>query len=183
VIYTKLPTTTQILKPWMNLDWFKPEHAERGSAVHRAISTRLKGAWNPPVKAEYQGYVDSAFRWIDAMVDEIILIETRLVDESLKYCGKPDLIPKLKGDDCFSMVDWKTAVAKDQFRVWPPQIASYRNLAKVDRGFETGRGMSVRLREDGKMPLVDEYTDTYEADFRAFECALYCHYYFPKKEQ
>lgn len=176
--YKKFPSVTTVLKPWIDVKWMKEEHRERGSAVHRAISTHLKGLWSPPLPVEYQGYLDSAKRWLDAMVDEIVMVEERLIDQQKKYHGKPDLLAKLKGDDSgiITLVDWKTAVAIH--KTCPIQIAAYRNLAKADmKGTETHRGMSNRLKKDGKMPLVDEYKN-YALDFNIFLSALNTYNYF-----
>ena len=166
---TGLPSSTEILRPWVPTEWFKPEHSERGAIVHNAIHCDLLGLWAMPLEPEYRGYFDSYKRWADLMIDEVVFVEERLVDFGNGYCGQPDSCLKLKGDTGNSLPDWKTAIATS--KTWPLQIASYRHLAIIDKGIKTDRGMSVRLNKDGKMPLVDEYME-YENDLNKFFAAL-----------
>ena len=155
---TGYPSTTQVIRPYINTDWFTEEDQERGNAVHRAMKCHALGLWTPPLRADWQPYFDSGRRWFDSMVVEIILVEERLVDEMRAYCGQPDLIAVLKGDEMYrkkTLVDYKTSQAKSKW--WPLQISSYRRLAEVDRGLICSRGMSVRLMKDGSAVKIDEY--------------------------
>jgi len=174
---TGFPSSTQILSPFIDTSYFLPEHAERGTAVHDALSAYLSGVWVVPVKQEWQGYVDSGMKWIDAMVDKVTLVEKRLIDSELGYCGKPDLICSLKNDARQILIDWKTAIAKGL--VWSAQIASYRQLAEVDMGIQTHRGASIRLKPDGTAALFEEYINS-AMDWSAFLCALNAYKFFMK---
>lgn len=152
---TPYPSVTQIIGPYIDKIWFKPEDSARGTAVHGAMKSYALGAWAAPLKPDHRGYFDSGRRWFDLMVESVKLVEVRMVDAALGYCGQPDLICRLRGDDAYALVDWKTGVAKANWH--PLQVTAYRMLASVDKGINTGRGMVVRLMADGSMAQMDEY--------------------------
>lgn len=160
---TGLPSVTEIIRPYIDTEWFTPEHTERGSAVHAAAAAHIQGLYVIPIKAEWQGYFDSFRRWVDMVRPEPVLIEERLVDRTLGDCGKPDLIAKLPGQELPDLIDWKTSQAEAPW--WRLQACRYRELAWVDRGITTGRGYSVRLKKDGSGALLPKRdypaTDTY----------------------
>lgn len=167
---TGLPSSTQILSPFINKDYFLPEHRERGSKVHASLSTSLQGLFMVG-HPQYQGYIESGLRWIESMVQEVVLVEERLVDKAMGFCGQPDLIAILKGEDQNSLVDWKTSVAPS--KVWAAQIASYRLLASTDKGIQTHRGLTVLLDASGGMARAKEYTE-FDRDLNVFISALNC---------
>jgi len=155
---TGYPSTTQVIRPFINTEFFDDEDLERGSAVHEAMALHALGLWTPPMRPDWQPYFDSGRAWFDKMVVDVVLVEERLVDEERGYCGQPDLIAVLKGDEMYkrkTLVDYKTSQAKDKW--WPLQISSYRRLAEADRGLVCSRGMSVRFMKDGSTAKVDEY--------------------------
>lgn len=160
------PSVTQIIRPHIDTEWFKPEHAARGTAVHAAASAHLLNVWSPPLPPEYQGYFDSFRRWSDIMIDKILLVETRLYDHKLGFSGKPDLIAILKGDEHPAMADWKTSQAVAKW--WPLQDAGYRHLAAKDRGIVCHRGLTVRLKADGSGCLVTEHPRDYRPALNIF---------------
>lgn len=173
---TGYPSVTEVLMPWIDAEWFLPIHAERGSAVHAALSAHLRGIWSRPLPPEWQGYYDSGRRWIDQMVDRAFLVEERLIDPVLGFCGKPDLVAVLKGDAGASLADWKTSQATARW--WRLQSAAYRHLAKSDRGIQTHRGLCVRLKRDGSGGLVDDYGNGYQMDLNVFLGGLATHRFF-----
>jgi hypothetical protein len=154
---TGYPSTTNVIKPWVNTEWFTEEDRERGSAVHTAMKAHALGLWHPPLRKDWQPYFDSGRLWFDKVVKEVVLVEERLIDESRGYCGQPDLIAVLHADKYPSLIDYKTSQAKGKW--WPLQIASYRRLAAVDRGIECKRGIGVRLRKDGSIAKATEYKE------------------------
>lgn len=172
------PSVTEVLKPYIDTQWFTEESRDRGTAVHNAITAHLKGLWSKPLSADFQGYFESGLQWIDKMVDRVILVESRLQDTDLSLCGKPDLICTIKGSKKVVLVDWKTAILKSV--TWKAQIAAYRHLALIDKGIETHRGLSIRLKANGKMPLVSEYTN-FQRDFNNFKSALNAYNAFVKE--
>lgn len=103
------------------------------------------------------------------MIDKVIMVEERLISKASGFCGKPDLVCVLKGDEKLTLVDWKTSVAPS--KTWPLQVAAYRHLANYDKKIVTYRGLCVRLNKDGKMPKPDEYME-YENDLNKFKAAL-----------
>ena len=152
---TGLPSVTQVIRPYIDTDWFLPEHAARGTAVHGAMKAYLLGAWSPPLKAEYQPYFASGKRWVDLMVDKVIAVEKRMIHSAMGYCGKPDLVCTLKGETVSSIIDFKTSQAKANWH--PLQIAAYQELSEYDSHIATHRGMTVRLLVDGSMAQADEH--------------------------
>jgi hypothetical protein len=164
---TGLPSVSDVLAPYIDKRWFTDESRTRGDIVHAATASYLLGLYSPAVPPEYQGYVTSIKRWIDDMVVEVILVEERLIDKRLGYCGKPDAIVRLKGDHGLSLPDWKTG--QSQLKIWRYASAAYRHLAKVDRGIDTLRGFPVRPKKDGSGVLpVDDYARDIRADFNIF---------------
>jgi hypothetical protein len=171
---TGFPSVTEILSPWIDKSWFTEEHAERGSMAHAAVAAEILGLYYPPIRQDWKGYVTSALRWIDDMVQDALLVEERLVDPHRRFCGKPDLLARLK-DNTLCLVDFKTS--KVAYNWWPIQVAAYRALASI-HGHHTTRGLCLRLREDGGPALVTEYTSSHNRNLNVFHSALNTHHYF-----
>lgn len=174
---TGYPSVTEILKPYIDDEWFLPEHAERGTAVHAACEAHIKGLYVIPLRIDWQPYFDSFRRWFDAVVDRVVLSEERLVDHRRGYCGKPDAALVLKGDNETSLWDWKTSQAHQTW--WPLQGAGYRNLLQ-ENGIQVSRGGSVRLKKDGSGCLIDMWPDNPTKHFNIFTGLLNAHNYFKK---
>jgi len=157
---TGLPSTTQVLSPWIDTRWFTAESRERGSAVHQALAEYLGGkpVFLIALPPEWRGYFDSGRRWIDKHVTEVLLIETRISDTQWRFCGQPDLICKT-ADGYTALIDWKTGPPAAWHRL---QIAGYRHLAKPTH--PTQRGMTIHLDATGGAPRVEEHAHNYEAD-------------------
>lgn len=151
---TGLPSVTEILKPYIDTRWFTQEHADRGTLIHDYCHRYIKGDWYlPPLPVEYQGYFNSFTKWADSTVEAVILSETRLVNRALGYCGQPDFIGRIKGCCGLVLLDWKTS---QSYQSWfALQGEAYRELARTDRGIETVKSGSVRLKADGSGCLVD----------------------------
>ena len=175
----KLPSVTQIIKPYVDTDWFLPEHAERGTAVHAASLSYVQGLWVPPLLPAHQPYYDSFQRWADMAIDKVILVEERLVDPKLGFTGRPDLICIIKGDSLPSLPDIKTGQAYQIY--WRLQAAAYRHLAVTAKGIHTHRAFSVRTKADGSGCLTrPEYPKDYRGDFNIFLGLLNAFRYFSK---
>lgn len=153
---TGLPSSTTVLSCFIDTSMFTDEHRDRGNAVHAIMKSYLLGLWSPPIKSEWQGYVDSGKLWIDENVDKVIIVEKRFSDRVYGYTGQPDLIATLKNKDNAGVIDWKTAVASSI--TWKGQIAGYARLCHVGGGIKTDWGCSVRLRRDGRVGLADFMT-------------------------
>lgn len=164
---TGLPSVSDILRPYINSQWFTDESRLRGDYVHAYAASYLTGLFCPTAPEEYQGYCESIRKWIDDNVIEVVLVEERLIDSRLKYTGKPDAILRLKGDSGLSLPDWKTG--QSQLKVWRYANAAYRRLAQVDRGINVLRGFAVRPKPDGSGILpIEDYGPTYARDFNIF---------------
>lgn len=176
--YPNYPSVTQVLAPYAGFDRVRPDVLEaacaRGTDTHTPCLAIASGVPFVFVKPELQGYVDSFRRWRDSMVDEVIAVEPALVHTSYLYTGMPDLIVRLKNETEQSVWDLKTSKSKG--RVWCGQLAAYKELA-IHSGYGAHRVCSLRLREDGSMPIADEYTYS-DRDFAAFLSALNAWRYF-----
>lgn len=175
---SQLPSVTRILSPWADFsrvpDDVLAHAAERGTLVHRACACHLTGVWSPPVTPEIAGYVLSFEQWAPVVAD-VTLVEDALVDEGAGYQGHPDLICRLQGDDCLTLVDFKTPLSRA--KAWRPQLAAYQALAQK-RGLDVRRLMSVRLKKNAGRPIVNESTATAAHDLAVFRNALACWKYF-----
>lgn len=172
---TGYPSVTQIISPYIDTEWFKPEHSERGIAVHNACEAYLKGVFIMPLKPEHQLYFDSFCKWADKAIDTVISTEERIVDPDRGYCGKYDAILKIKGDDQNSLWDWKTSQSKQSW--WRLQASAYKNLINNTCSKEIKRGGSIRLKNDGSGCLVDTWYDL-KLEFNIFIGLLNAHNFF-----
>lgn len=171
---TGYPSVTQILRPFINSDWFLPEHAERGSAVHSAAAAHLKGAYVPPLAPDHQPYFDSFRKWAEVSIDTVILVEERIIDPGLGFCGQPDLVCVMRGDTGNTLADFKTSQAVQKW--WRLQSSAYSHLCVEAKDMVIHRRISVRLKNDGSGCLIDEYSGL--TDWNVFRSALNCFYYF-----
>jgi len=176
---TGVPSVTDILKPYIDSRFFTDESRDRGEAVHAAIAAHLEGLWVKPLQPDWQLYVESFKRWADLVINEVILVEKRLIDPELGFCGQPDAILKLKGNDFLTLADWKTSQAFQDW--WILQGVGYRHLAKKDGGIETGQQLSVILKKNGSGCKVKQY-DNFNYYFNIFIGVLNSYKFFNKKE-
>ena len=168
---TGYPSVTDIIRPFIDSQWFTEDARNRGSFVHQAVAAYLNGVWSPPLPDVWQPYVDSAKDWIDRMIDRVLVVEQRFVDADKGFCGKPDLIATIRGDNGPTLIDWKTSASYQKW--WPVQIAAYRRLARVN-GHPTIRGLSVRLHDS--LPIVAEASGA--RDYDVFVSLLNAYKYF-----
>ena len=154
---TGLPSVTTIIGPYIDRRWFTQEHSDRGTAIHDCCHLYLAGEWCiPTLPVEWRGYFDSFKRWADQVKPSPTLMEERLKDSNMGFCGQPDFIGRLAGSDDVILLDWKTSQAYQKW--FSIQGEAYRHLAGVDKGLETVRSGSVRLKADGSGCLVN-YAD------------------------
>lgn len=183
----EIPRTTEIISPWVDDLWFDETSRERGTDVHRIISSTVRDLWAPIGRAR-QGYIDSFQAWFDAMVIRVLYCEgwqrspwgewiyIGPLISKLGWSGLPDFIGLLKGEDLNSIVDWKTSVSKQ--KVWQLQVGgSYRLLAEENGFGPIGRCLSLRLDRDGGQAKVGEYGSPMDAAFflRAFDLWRFFH--------
>lgn len=172
---TGLPSVSDILRPYVDTDWYTEESRDRGQAVHAAIRADLEGSYVIPLPRRWRGYWESYCRWRDKFGPVPILVEQRLIDERLRYCGQLDVcaVVELIGKGA-GLIDFKTSISKH--KIWPIALAGYRNLLKVN-GYGTAWAGNLRIRADGSMPIYDQASDDYSSDFNRFlGCVNMYHY-------
>lgn len=154
---TGLPSVTDIFESVVDSRWFTPESRDRGSIVHHAVAAHLKGLWMPKLAAPLVPYVDSAKRWIDDKVADVILVEERLISEKYGFTGALDLVCKFKKGG-IGYIDWKTS--EQHYDVWQFKSYAYKVLFESNNPVEIDYRASVRLRkEEGKKALTNVYKD------------------------
>ena len=168
-------SVTQVLGTFADFSKVRPDvlahAAKRGTEVHQACAAYAKGLWILALSAEAEPYFQSFRRWFDSMVEEVAAVEAELVDDVLGFKGHPDIIPRLKGDKLFSVIDYKTPAAKS--RLWAAQLGAYKHLAEK-AGYKIGRVATLRLKKDGSRALFDDYplaAQDFEAFFHALQAA------------
>lgn len=174
---TSYPSYSDIVRPYIDIRWYDDECRERGTIIHEAIADYLQGLKNFPLPEDWQPYFDSFLKWAP-IIDKVVLLEERLINEKLGYCGQLDLIAILKGDNEPTVIDFKTSQAAQ--KPWRLQASAYRNLAEVDRGIQIHRSISVRLKKNGSGCLINEY-NSYKKDFNIFLSCLNAYKFFNNK--
>ena len=104
----------------------------------------------------------------------MVVIEKRLYSKKHAYCGQPDFIGRLKGENHLRLIDWKSPLTIKE--IWYSQCAAYKNLAQ-ENGIDIKSTGVLRLKKDGSQPIYTESNDS-DRDFQAFLNALYAHKYF-----
>lgn len=173
---------TEVLKLYSGLDAIDPEvlakAADRGKRVHGFCELYVRNLLIDDPDDDCRNYVDSFKDWFDSMVDDVIMIEERMNSEKYRLSGKFDLLVKLKGCDCFTLVDIKTPLAVS--RTWPLQTAAYRMLLREDKGINAGRRACLMLpRTEGALPMFIEYKE-HERDEALYLKALELHRFFQR---
>ncbi|NNL41006.1 MAG: hypothetical protein HKO79_00780 [Desulfobacterales bacterium] len=151
---TGLPSVTNILKPWVDTRWFTKESAERGNQVHDRCESYLTRSFPTHFEDQYEPYWQS-FKKFEPNIGEVVLVEERLADHDLGFCGQPDLVC-VYVDGLVTLVDWKTAQAT--YKYWPLQLGGYSILLKTQKNIQVEKMMTVRLRNEySKKPLINVY--------------------------
>jgi hypothetical protein len=168
-----IPSTTQILRPYMNLEWVKEGDLKRGAARHAAYAGHLLGAWFPPLPREDHGALDSFRSWADKYIIKIWFVEKNLVDSDCGYSGTLDFGGELT--ICpGAVIDWKPPSGKGP--VTRAQVASYLNLAKRNK-IPAKEGGILRIDPTGGIATL-EWIEAKNGDFAGFLAALSTYRYF-----
>lgn len=171
---TGLPSVTDVISGYIDSQWFTEDARDRGTAVHEACFSHIKGDYVIPLKPAWRGYFDSFRRWCDHAKPKPHFAEVRLIDDQLKFCGQMDFAGEVEIRDGAGLIDWKTSLAVEKwFRL---QGAAYRHLAGMN-GYPTVWGGNLRLKADGAMPLFNEWPPMAH-DFSLFIMALNLYYFF-----
>lgn len=175
-----MASVTEVLQPWCDFSGIPPSVLEaaaaRGTAVHDVCATIARGlpVFNAP--PETDGYVTSFRRWFDFMVEDVLLVEERLVDPDFGFHGEPDLIIKSKAKEII-LIDNKTP--RTLVKSWRLQCSAYWHLATY-KGIEPVRTASLRLEPEGGIAKMDYYDNSLQ-DFNLFLQALNLHRHFNRK--
>jgi hypothetical protein len=175
------PSVTQTLNIWANFDHV-PEDvlqaaADRGTLVHEICTRLALGIPYFPLTNAHravQGYIDSFRRWQDKVVQDVLMVQRRLVDPAYAYHGELDLLVQAKHGEIL-LVDLKSPVAKS--KTWRLQLAAYDRLLQSVEGIKADRIGSLRLDCDGKTPKMDYYERS-NNDLAVFLSALNVHRFF-----
>lgn len=132
----------------------------RGTVVHAAIKMYESGKTPDLRHPEYQrlkipGYFDGYRRFRDDHIDEVLECELLVGSEIFRYCGRLDLIPRLK-DGRVVLLDAKTG---EPGRWWEVQCSGYLNalsdeMKKMIEGYAP-----LRLFPDGtygKLEIIND---------------------------
>ena len=153
------PSVTQIISPYIDFSKIPADvlltASERGSLVHHYCLEYYAKGFFMMVPDEIKGYYSSFIKWFDLMVDEVLLVEERLVDRDLMFSGQIDLLAKTKQGEVI-LVDLKTPLSLS--RSWRIQLSLYNRLCVVN-GYKPDRIGSLRLSPEGKIAKIDWYQD------------------------
>lgn len=173
-------SVTQALSPYSDFSRVPPATleaaCERGSQVHAIIASILKGLWVPEIPESCHPYIDSFNLWLP-VVEEVVMVEETLIDKAHGYKGTPDAILRIKGDEGYTLVDWKSPVVES--KSWRLQISAYRALA-MQNGYLIHRTGALQLSPKGKAAKFREYSGTIVHDYSLFLNALSIYKYFHK---
>ncbi len=159
-IIDEMPSVTVVIgtvfKHWFNFDCVPDDVLDaakaRGTDVHKACAVAARGLF-PMITPECQGYLDSFRRWLDLMVEDVLLVEERLVDPVYGFHGCPDLVIRSKQGEII-LVDIKTP--QSLIATWKWQLAAYCYLIEKCKGWKVDRVGSLRLRPEG-VALMNYY--------------------------
>lgn len=169
---------TEVLAPYVDFSMV-PEHilsraTERGRKVHTICAGILQGLWIPPVDPEYAGYIASFQTWREQFVEEVIFVEHELIDPTYGLIGHIDFYGKLRKLG-YALLDWKTPVAL--YKAWRLQMSGYERLLYVAKK-KIDVVASLQLQQDGSIPKMTRYEESYAQDFNIFLGLLNARNYF-----
>jgi hypothetical protein len=152
---TGLPSVTNILKPWIDTQWFTAESCHRGNQVHEQVSSHLLNEFFVCQK-EYEVYYES-FKKFEPRIKTTILVEERLADYKYGFCGQPDIVFVDSEDNVITLGDWKTSVAVAKY--YQLQLGGYSILLRTQKDIFVNKLMLIRLRKElDKNPLINVYS-------------------------
>jgi hypothetical protein len=147
---------TEILSVYQ--DWSKISEetlkaaAARGTKVHDLCFAHIKKVFTFSTSGNHYAYFQSFKLWFDEYVDEVVLAEEHLYDDTYRFSGRPDLVAVLRGESAPIVIDYKTPVTEG--KTWCLQLAGYLKLAE---SYETTRGMALMLDPKGKIARAKPY--------------------------
>jgi hypothetical protein len=184
---TGFPSVSDIIRPYIDTQWFTEESAMRGTAIHACCASYIQGLYFPKLKPEYQGYMDSFKKWADENIEDVILVEERLVDKDLEYCGQLDCVLRLKGHEKLFIVDLKTGKAMQRSHklqlaayLWLYALSDVGDIPKRDVAFDAYHCITLRIKSNGTGCLAVRFLDNQD-NFEIFKGMLRAYCFFNNK--
>lgn len=134
--------------------WFRPEHAERGHAVHAACQFLIEGNldWST-VHPDILHRVREFERFLADFKPRLILAEKPLYSSAHRFAGTPDLVLEIEGERC--VVDIKSGKSGLAAKL---QTAAQMILVRYDKtiGPEAGiiKRFVLELPDEEKYKLI-----------------------------
>ena len=137
--------------------FYSPESADRGTAVHLACADRDQGRDVAAfLKGEFGGFLTSYIKWCDAMEPVWTSIETRQYSPRYQTAGTADRVGTINGKPV--VVDMKTGGKAHHHGV---QVAFY-DLIHDDLPPRQRRRIVLYLRANGRMAQSVEFSSPYD---------------------
>ena len=137
--------------------FYSPESADRGTAVHLACADRDQGRdVSVFLKGEFGGFLTSYIKWCDAMEPVWTSIETPQYSPRYQTAGTADRVGTINGKPV--VVDMKTGGKAHHHGV---QVAFY-DLIHDDLPPRQRRRIVLYLRANGRMAQSVEFSSPYD---------------------
>ncbi len=182
----KYPRVSEILAPYTNITLAQvpkdvlENAAKRGIAIHSLCTAYARGDFIPKIEEEYEPYFNAFVEWYDEEVDCLLASEDRLYDDTLRYCGKFDLLVRFKHNrDDVGLIDIKTSTKIYESHV--VQLAAYQELVNLSGFGRCTRGILLQLGKKGKPAKEHSYSNL-NPYFNKFLHAVSLYNYFIRKE-
>ena len=154
----KAPSVTEIISKYINKDFFTDEHRDRGTQVHEVCEALVSSKGRDSIVSclEKNGhllYFKSIEAWSALMQPKATMTECRMYGKSpsgTEFCGKPDFIGGIRGQEGTGLIDFKTSVQKQSY--WDLQVAAYTYLAEQN-GITIDWAGTLRVRRTGAISL------------------------------
>jgi PD-(D/E)XK nuclease superfamily protein len=150
--------------------------ADRGKRVHQYCQLYASHMLFGKVDFDCAPYVQAFVDWFENTIESIVLVERRFNSDTLFITGQIDIIARIKGDDCLSIIDIKTGVSSS--KTWNLQTAAYQYLAE-ENGYKIGRRLVLQLDHDGTYK-VHEFLE-YKKEIVIYKAILSAYLFFLDK--
>jgi hypothetical protein len=133
--------------------WFRPEHADRGHAVHAACLYLIQGDldWgtvHPDILPRVKGF-EEFWRGMQPLIPVVLLAEKPLYSTVYQFAGTPDLVIETRVG--VKVIDIKTGKAGLAAKL---QTAAQSVLVEERLGVKVGERYALELPEEGGYRLV-----------------------------